>query len=52
MKNDDRYQINVKLNQRTDKDIIETLEDKENKMGYIKELILKDIDKSKEDDLK
>ena len=52
MKNDDRYQINVKLNQRTDKDIIDKLEDVENKMGYIKDLILKDIDKSKEDNLR
>lgn len=36
-------QINFKLNNKTDKDIIEHLNKQLNKQGYIKELIRKDM---------
>lgn len=36
-------QIKLKLNLETDRDIIEYLDQLENKQGYIKELIRKDI---------
>ena len=36
-------QIKLKLNLETDRDIIEALEQVDNKQGYIKELIRKDI---------
>ena len=36
-------QIRLKLNRGTDKDIIDKLENEENKQGYIKDLIRKDI---------
>lgn len=36
-------QIKLKLNLETDKDIIEALDQVDNKQGYIKELIRKDI---------
>ena len=36
-------QIRLKLNRGTDKDIIDKLEKLENKQGYIKDLIRKDI---------
>ena len=42
-KNTRRYTI--KLNFKTDADIIEKLEKEESKQGYIKELIRKDIEK-------
>jgi hypothetical protein len=35
----------LKLNKETDADVIERLEKAENKQGYIKELIRKDIEK-------
>lgn len=38
-------QIKLKLNLKTDKDILEVLEKKKNKQGYIKELIRADISK-------
>lgn len=38
-------QIKMKLNRRTDKDIIDKLETVGNKQGYIKELIRRDIEK-------
>ena len=37
-------QINIRLNKKTDEDIILKLERVGNKQGYIKELIRKDID--------
>ena len=37
-------QIKLKLNRKTDLDIIEHLEQKKNTQGYIKELIRKDIE--------
>lgn len=36
-------QIKLKLNRKTDKDILEALDHSENKQGYIKELIRKDL---------
>lgn len=36
-------QVKLKLNLKTDKDIIEALERSGNKQGYIKELIRKDL---------
>ena len=36
-------QIKINLNKKNDKDIIEKLNSKSNKQGYIKELIRKDI---------
>lgn len=36
-------QIKLKLNKKTDAEILAKLADVENKQGYIKELILKDI---------
>lgn len=36
-------QIKMKLNKKTDKDILEKLNSVPNKQGYIKELIRKDI---------
>ena len=38
-------QIKMKLNLKTDKDIIEKLNSVGNKQGYIKELIRKDLNK-------
>jgi hypothetical protein len=38
-------QVKLKLNLKTDKDIIEALERSENKQGYIKELIRADLQK-------
>lgn len=38
-------QIMLKLNKKTDADILETLGKKRNKQGYIKELIRQDIEK-------
>jgi hypothetical protein len=40
---DNVKQIVLKLNRNTDDDILSHLETKENKQGYIKELIRKDI---------
>jgi polyphosphate kinase len=39
-------QITLKLNKKTDKDIIDWLYDEANKQGYIKSLIRADIDKT------
>lgn len=39
--------IGLKLNLKTDADILEKLESVENKQGYIKDLIRKDIENSK-----
>ena len=39
--------ISLKLNLKTDVDILEKLESVENKQGYIKDLIRKDIENSK-----
>ena len=36
-------QINIKLNKRTDADILSRLKDEPNKQGYVKRLIRKDI---------
>lgn len=41
-------QIKLKLNKKTDKDILEMLEQCGNKQGYIKNLIRKDLQKRKE----
>ena len=41
-------QIKLKLNLKTDKDILEALERSGNKQGYIKELIRKDLQSKKE----
>lgn len=38
-------QVHLKLNMITDKDILEKLESVENKQGYIKDLIRKDLNK-------
>ena len=38
-------QIKMKLNKKTDADIIEHLETMENRQGYLKELIRSDINK-------
>lgn len=38
----------LKLNRKTDKDVIEALEAVDNKQGYIKALIRADIERSKE----
>ena len=38
-------QFKIKLNKATDADIIEHLKAKDNKQGYIKELILQDMKK-------
>lgn len=38
----------VKLNRRTDRDLIERMESVSNKNGYIKELIRKDIEDGKD----
>lgn len=40
-------QFKIKLNKTTDADIIEHLKAQSNKQGYIKELILQDIQKNK-----
>lgn len=40
-------QLKLKLNKRTDSDIIEWLQNCDSKQGYIKELIRKDIENSK-----
>lgn len=39
-------QINLKLNLKTDAEILARLDQVENKQGYIKELILKDLKKT------
>ena len=39
------YPVYLKLNKNTDKDVIAKLESVENKQGYIKGLILADIEK-------
>lgn len=39
--------IRLKLNKKTDADILEKLDSVENKQGYIKDLIRKDIENSK-----
>lgn len=39
--------LTVSLNRKTDDDIIVFLENKENKGGYIKSLVRKDMDKAK-----
>lgn len=50
----DRYdkantqKIVLKLNKRTDADILEKLEDVGNKQGYIKKLIRQDIERSRD----
>lgn len=47
----ERYQkeniqrVVIKLNKKTDADILEHLETKENRQGYLKELIRKDMEK-------
>jgi len=41
--NNNTVQIKLKLNIKTDKDILEALESSGNKQGYIKELIRKDL---------
>ena len=41
-------QIKLKLNLKTDKDILEALERSGNKQGYIKELIRKDLQSKRE----
>ena len=41
--------LNIRLNKRTDKDIIRLLADIDNKSGYIKELMRADKDKSTSD---
>ena len=41
-------QIKLKLNMNTDKDILEKLDQIDNKQGYIKELIRRDIEKEEE----
>lgn len=38
------YSITLKLNNKTDKEIINLLKEKDNKQKYIKELIKKDIE--------
>lgn len=38
-------QIHLKLNLKTDKDILEKLEQVDSKQGYIKELIRRDLEK-------
>lgn len=38
-------QIKLKLNKKTDSDILQKLDEVGNKQGYIKELIRKDIEK-------
>lgn len=38
------YSITLKLNNKTDKEIIDLLKEKDNKQKYIKELIRKDIE--------
>ena len=43
---DNTVQITLKLNKKTDKDIIDWLYDESNKQGYIKSLIRADIDKT------
>ncbi len=40
-------QINLKLNDKTDADILARLNEQDNKQGYIKALIRKDITKNK-----
>ena len=42
---DNTKQIKLKLNTKTDKDILDKLESLSNKQGYIKELIRKDLSK-------
>lgn len=39
-------QLNVELNKKTDADILERLDQVDNKQGYIKKLIRKDIDEA------
>lgn len=39
--------VSLRLNYNTDKDIIKKLDEVESKMGYIKELIRKDLQKEK-----
>ena len=43
---DNTVQITLKLNKKTDKDIIDWLYDESNKQGYIKSLIRADIEKT------
>lgn len=40
--------VSIKLNNKTDADIIALLNSKENKQGYIKELLLNDLYRKKE----
>lgn len=42
-------QVKLKLNLETDKDILERLDEVENKQGYIKALIRADIKKERQD---
>jgi len=46
---DNTVQVKLKLNKKTDSGIIKALGDISNKQGYIKELINRDISKSKND---
>ncbi len=39
------WQFNVKLNKKTDADIIEVLKEKKNRTGYLKGLVREDIGK-------
>ena len=43
---DNTVQIKLKLNRKTDKDIIDWLTDESNKQGYIKALIRADIERA------
>lgn len=43
---DNTVQITLKLNKKTDKDIIDWLYDESNKQGYIKSLIRADIERT------
>lgn len=43
---DNTLQIKLKLNRKTDKDIIDWLTDESNKQGYIKALIRADIERA------
>lgn len=42
------YKVGIKLNKRTDSDLIDKIENQENKQGYIKRLILEDIERNKQ----
>ena len=43
MRQADRYQLNIKLDKKKDKMLIDLLEVQKNKQGYIKYLLLKEM---------